>query len=294
MARFIKYTLVVVLLVIGVLFTMDTAYVLIYKKSQSRNKLQYILKTKQEHFDVVFLGSSRVANHIDTKLFDSLSGKKTINLGIMGGQLNDNLLQLKLLLVTNTISSVYLQLDDNFERTAPTVMGTAAAMPFIRNDIIHEHAKKYFNNFNKLYYIPFYRYGINDAKIGFRELFFSLLQKKPRIDPSVGFNPKFGSILKNKGSLPSSISIGNAVLDEIKTICKSQNIELTLFIAPYAESVKNRSYIWELKRKNPELLDFSAGYPDSLFYNFSHLNNKGAQIFTKNLYDKTLKGFRKL
>lgn len=287
MKRFIQNTLKLTLLIIVLVFACDLLYTAVYRNGAPRNKLQYILNTENETFDIVFLGSSRVANHVDTKLFDSLSHKKTINLGVLGAGLNDNFLQLKLLIQNNQVNSVYLQIDDNFEREYPTALGTASAMPFIRNTIIKEHTKRYFDNFNTLYYIPFYRYAINDPKIGFRELFFSSINKAPKIDPSVGYIPKYGSRPSQSGSLPKEIAKENAILKEIRALCKVNSIELVLFISPYSSTVKNRDYIGKLKNKVPDLLDVTKGYNDSLFYNYGHLNNKGARVFTKNLYYAT-------
>ena len=170
----------------------------IYRDCHPRNKLQYILKLKHQQFDVVFLGSSRVANHIDTKLFSEISNKKSINLGVEGAGINDNLLQLQLLLAQNKVKVLYLQIDTNLETTLPSNISTAEAMPFIANPSIEKHTKIYSDAFIALYYIPFYRYAINDAKIGFRELFFSLLNKKPATDPSIGFTPKVGNSIPQK------------------------------------------------------------------------------------------------
>ncbi len=287
MKRFIQNSLKLIVLVIVLIFACDILYTAVYRNSAPRNKLQYILNTENETFDIVFLGSSRVANHIDTKLFDSLSHKKTINLGVLGAGLNDNYLQLKLLIQNNEVNSVYLQIDDNFEREYPTALGTASAMPFIRNTIIKDHTKRYFENFNTLYYIPFYRYAINDPKIGFRELFFSAVNKAPKIDPSIGYIPKYGNRPSQSGSLPKNIAKKNDILKEIRALCKTNNIELVLFISPYSSTLKNRDYIEKLKYKVPDLIDLTKGYNDSLFYNYGHLNNKGARVFTKHLYYNT-------
>lgn len=288
MRQFIKYLFSLLLLIIGVLYLCDFIYTQIYINSNPRNKLQYILNTEDEIFDVVFLGSSRVANHINVKLFDSLSHKKTINLGVEGAGLNDNLLQLKLLLDKNYISNVYLQIDFNFERTSPSNISISEAMPFLRNKIIKNHLKDNFTNFKKLEYLPFYRYAINDPKIGFRECFFSVLNKKPRIDPSAGFTPKLGNILPLKGqSLSETIKQNNSVLDEIIEICKENKISLTLYTSPFCNKTKNIDYVNKLKLKIPGLIDLSKGYPDELFFNCGHLNSKGAKIFTTNLFTAT-------
>ncbi|WP_299385067.1 hypothetical protein [uncultured Lacinutrix sp.] len=248
--------------------------------------MQYILNVENQNYDIVFLGSSRVANHVDTKLFDSLSSKKTINLGVLGASLNDNFLELKLLITSNKIKNLVFQVDSNFEMTNSTTMVSAQAVPFIRNNIVKKHIKENLSNFNKMYYLPFYRYAINGHKMGIRESFFSLVNKKPRVNPEIGYNPKYGNYPKQTASLPSEISKSNPVLDNIVNLCKKHNINLILFVAPYSSKMKNIEYIDKLNQKLPNLLDMSRGYEDKLFYNYGHLNHNGAQVFTKDLYVK--------
>tara|TARA_B100000780_G_scaffold272843_1_gene235634 strand:- start:818 stop:1732 length:915 start_codon:yes stop_codon:yes gene_type:complete len=288
MKKFITYTLSILGLTIGLVYLSDFIYTEVYTHFKPRNKLQYILKTKNENFDIVFIGSSRVANHIDTELFDSISNKKTINLGVEGAGLNDNLLQLKLLINSNHISNVFLQIDSNFESISPSNIAISEAMPFLKNKIIKNHIKKYFENFEKLEYIPFYRYAVNDPKIGFREFFFSIINKKPATNPNAGFTPKFGNkIPKTETSLPILIRKGNIILDEIIKICKKNKISLTLYTSPYCSKIKTEDYIKKLINKFPNLINLSKGYNDRLFYDCGHLNNQGAKIFTNNLYNET-------
>ncbi len=284
MKKFIIYSLSIITLFIILTYICDFAYTLIYQKSNPRNKLQYILNMNNQNIDVVFLGSSRVANHIDSKVFDSLSGKKTINLGVLGASLNDNLLELKLLVKSNLIKNLILQLDDNYQYTNSTAIVTAGAVPFIRNKIIKEHIKNNLDNFNKLYYLPFYRYATSDHKIGFRESFFSLINKKPKMDPKIGYYPKYGSYPKQTAMLPETLVSENLVFNEIKTICRMNNINLILFVSPYSSKMRNIEYIDKLKERYPELINMSRNYKDELFYNYGHLNYKGSQVFTKDLF----------
>ncbi|GHC59505.1 hypothetical protein [Ulvibacter litoralis] len=288
MKQFLTYLFSLVALTLALLYCCDFLYTQVYINATPRNKLQYIIETENENFDVVFLGSSRVANHIDTELFENLSNKKTINLGVEGAGLNDNLLQLKLLIAKNTVKTIYLQIDTNFESENPSNIVISEAMPFISNPIVKNHVKKYFNNFNKLTYIPFYRYAINDPKIGFREFFLSLINKKPRIAPSNGFAPKFGNRTPLRGhNLPITIKQENSVLNEFIEICKKNEIQLLLYTSPYCSSTNNLNYFEKLTLKIPGLINYSKGFNDTLFFNCGHLNNKGAQEFTNLLYITT-------
>ena len=246
---------------------------------------------KNENFDVVFLGSSRVENNIDTRLFHQLSHKKAYNLGVASSGLNDNFLQLKLLLDKCRVKNVILQLDFNLETINPTHISLAETMPFIDNPIIKEHSRKYNVNFASLYYIPFYRYAINEPKLGLRELFFSFLNKKPKINPSIGYNPKFGTnknlqvrenILREKILLQN-----NAMYDEIKLLCRQKNIKLIVFVAPFCSKMEIGSYIKKIKKIAPNLIDLTKGYPDSMFFDCEHLNNIGSEKLTESLYEAT-------
>ncbi len=290
MKKFLLHIFSILALVFLLLFLCDMLYSKIYRDGIPRNKLHYIINLKKERFDAVFLGSSRVANHIDTDLFSKLSNKRAINLGVEGAGLNDNLLQIRLLLSHNQVKTVFLQIDSNLERTEPSNISTAEAMPFIHNPIVLAHTKKYHPNFDYLYYIPFYRYAINDAKIGFRELFFSFLNKKPGVDPSVGYTPKFGNAIPNTPLAimgEKTVLRGNAVLDEIRLICKQNNTKLVLFITPFCSKINPDPYIQKMKRIAPDLIDLSKGYPDAMFYNCGHLNDEGAKKLTKALYEAT-------
>lgn len=290
MKKFLLHIFSILALVFLLLFLCDMLYSKIYRDGIPRNKLHYIINLKKERFDAVFLGSSRVANHIDTDLFSKLSNKRAINLGVEGAGLNDNLLQIRLLLSHNQVKTVFLQIDSNLERTEPSNISTAEAMPFIHNPIVLAHTKKYHPNFDYLYYIPFYRYAINDAKIGFRELFFSFLNKKPGVDPSVGYTPKFGNAIPNTPLAimgEKTVLRGNAVLDEIRLLCKQNNTKLVLFITPFCSKINPDPYIQKMKRIAPDLIDLSKGYPDAMFYNCGHLNDEGAKKLTKALYEAT-------
>ena len=289
MKKFLVYLIGIITIVVCSLFVLDFIYTKVYDHSIPRTKLQYLLKLKHQSLDVLFLGSSRVANHIDVKLFDQLSHKKTLNMGVEGAGLNDNLLQLKLFLSQNKVKTIVLQIDNNIENALPSNITKAEAMPFINNEIIDSHIKEYSKEeYFNLSYLPFYRYAVNDSKIGFRECFFSIINKKPAIEPSVGYTPKFGhsipaiktTKLGKSGPIPS-----NKVLEQIQVICASQQVQLLYFISPYCSKIKTENYIVELHKVLPNLIDLSQNYDDNLFFNCGHLNDEGAQLLTKRLFE---------
>ena len=92
MRYFIKHIITLIAISFCLLIIADVVYTYAFYKTIPRNKLQFVLKTKEKHYTNVFIGSSRVANHIDVKYLDSLSGQKNLNLGVEGANYADNLL----------------------------------------------------------------------------------------------------------------------------------------------------------------------------------------------------------
>ena len=289
MKKFLTYFFCLVGLTIALMLLFDRLYTSICENGNPRNKIQYLIKMKAQEYDVVFLGSSRVANHIDAQLFNTLSHRRTLNLGIEGAELNDNLLELSLLLKNNRTRFVFLEIDENLAFTAPSNVITAETMPYLQNEIISRHAQKYYPNYG-LDWVPFYRYAINDAEIGFRTVFFVATNKKPDVNLDSGYIPKQGHKKSNapRSKMGEGKAVGNnQALDEIKAICKANHIELILFIAPYCSKIDPDEYITKIRKTDPDLLDLSKGYADSLFFNCRHLNDQGSKILTRKLYEAT-------
>jgi hypothetical protein len=272
------------------LAVLDVVFTFSFENCAPRNKLQFALKTSNKKFTNVFIGSSRVANHIDVKYLDSISGGKNLNLGVEGATYGDNLLMLKLFIENgNKMDCVFLQLDHFYEQNEMAAIANSDALPFIRNTIVKEHFKKYDKQFNAYYYLPFYRYQSADFKIGFREFFMSAINKRPKIDMNYGYIPKFEkSDLTVYERFPNTVTEKNVFIEDIITICKERKIKLILFCAPFCSYTKDFTYINKLKIKFPSLYDYSRSVNDNGFSNCSHLNNKGARIFTQLIFEKHL------
>ncbi len=281
MKYFFKHiTILVLALFLSAVF-LDGFYTYVYSHSKPRSKFSYIFGLQPKHFDYVFLGSSRVANTIDANLVEKLTKKSAINLGIEGADLNDNLLELRILISKKvTIGTLFLQVDHFFESNTNLIVGKADVLPFLRDDTVSEHFKESNLDYNTNYFIPFYRYLENNPKIGFREMVLVLLEKESKTNFENGFMPKFGTNNGRMETLPLSVSNTNSSLEKIEKICKQHNIKLVLFCAPFCSNTKNLEYIKKLKMKKPQLLDYSQAINDSLFFDGGHLNNDGARLFT--------------
>jgi uncharacterized alpha/beta hydrolase family protein len=82
-----KFSYKIVGLLIVIIFSaiiLDKVYTHIYLNKTPRTRASYLIQNKVNDVDYIFLGSSRVQNHINTKLINDLTNKKAINLGVQG------------------------------------------------------------------------------------------------------------------------------------------------------------------------------------------------------------------
>jgi len=287
MKKFLKYLFFIVFVILFSMVVLDKAYTYVYENSLPRNKTQHILQLNDIKIDYIFLGSSRVENHIVTRLVEEKTGKRALNLGVQGGRLDDAFLMLKLLKNNNvSTEKVFIQVDYLFNFENPSTIVGTESLPYIRsNEIISEHNKNH-PDFKQNYYFPFYRYCKNDFKLGFREFFNSIRQKKPRIDLTDGFNPINEIFSDNNPSLPGTIRYQNKNIEAINSFCKDNKIEVVYFCAPFCKDMKNIEYIDKLKLRIPTLIDFSREIMSNEFFkNCTHLNEKGAKLFTEKLIE---------
>ena len=291
MRSFIKYIVNLIVISLLILIIGDLIYTYTFYKCIPRNKLQYVLKNYDKNYDNVFIGSSRVANHIDVKYLDSLSGQKNLNLGVEGANYADNLLMLELFINNkNKVSKIFLQLDHFYEYNEMSAIANSDALPFIRNEVISSHFKKYDKQYYSYYYLPFYRYQSADFKIGFREFFMSAINKRSKIDFNYGYIPKYDSgDITIPEEFPKKIADKNIFVEEIINLCKENDIELILFCSPFCSYTRDLTYVDNLKKRYSSLNNYSKAMDDTFFSNCSHLNYKGARVFTHIIFDNHIK-----
>ncbi len=287
MSTFLKKIVFLILGVFVLLFLLDILYTSVYSNSIPRNKTQYVLGLNEaESIDYVFLGSSRVENTIMSSVIENLTGKRTINLGTQGARLYDMNIFLRLLISKKIkIEQLFVQVDYiyNFESSSDIVR--SQVLPYIRdNDVINNYLSRVDSNYLKHYYLPFYRYAVNDYRLGFRAFFASTINKASKIDFNDGFVPRHG-VMKTSDSngfdLPKTILKSNKSIDEIITLCKTNDIKVTFFCAPFCSQLRANDYLLKLKSKLSSFEDFSGSIKhDSLFENCGHLNKKGAEAFS--------------
>lgn len=284
MKKFGRYILGFVLIIVASLYLVDFVYTEIYKRGIPRNKARYSLLLKDQTFDYVFMGSSRVENSIMTTEIEEITKKRAINLGTQGADFDDVYLFLKLLLANNnTLKNVCIQMDGSYINSIDSQILKSQLIPYITsNSILEDHMKENENDFNKLKYIPFYKYAKNDYSVGFREVLMTVVQKKSKIDFGDGFVPLHGFMNRSDKSIfPNTIKENNQSVDKIIKLCNEREINLLFFCAPYCSNLENKKFTKLLEKRVPNFKDYSTLFKnDSLFRDCSHLNEIGAKKFT--------------
>ncbi|MCC9071689.1 hypothetical protein LNQ49_08870 [Flavobacterium sp. F-65] len=283
MKHFLIYIVKVLILIVLVAVVLDSLYTYAFLQSKNRGKIETVFNSKAEKYDVVILGSSRANNHFVTQMFED-KGLKAFNYGMSGGHLFEASLLLKLMIERKyVIKNVILEADLNLSNDQEAEGVSTKFLPYIHNSTV---IKKQFlseENFNELYYIPFYRYVKYDGKIGFREIYKVVTGEKTNVLDNLGYYP----LVKHKnGNMKNNIVNLNPLprnkyYEEIKNICEINNINFISVMTPMCENVIGMNYFDKVKKAYPEIHNYeNVVKEDKYFSSCGHMNDAGARIFT--------------
>lgn len=282
MRNFLLFILKISIVLLVVALALDFGFTTIYKQSKNRGKIDHVFNSSARKYDVVILGSSRANNHFVSDLFEK-QGLKTFNYGMSGGHLYEASLLLKLMIERKyEIKNVILEADLNLSNDHQAEGISAKYLPYLHSS---ETVRKHFENekdFNELYYIPFYRYLKFETRIGVRETFFTSIQKKSKLILNGGYY----SLGKTKGNMKNNIANLNPLphnkyYEEIKALCKANNIHFIAIMTPMCENVTGMNYFDKVHKAYPEIHNYeNAVVENKYFSSCGHMNDEGARLFT--------------
>jgi hypothetical protein len=281
MKQFLIFTVKTLVLLFLLLVVLDFLYTSVYLQSSNRGKIDYVYNSVARDYDVVVLGSSRANNHFVAPMFAE-KGLKTFNFGMSGGHLFEASLLLKLMVERKyTIKNVILETDLNLSNEKRAEGIAAKFLPYIHNSEITKNHFFTENDFNELYYIPFYRYVAFETRIGFREMFFNAIHKKTNHLLNMGYYP----LGNKKGNMKNNISnlkpLRNKYYEEIKQLCRDNKINLIAVMTPMCSNTKGLNYFEKVKQLYPEIHNYEKAVEgDQYFSSCGHLNDTGARKFT--------------
>ena len=97
MKQFLLFIGKILLVLLLSAFALDFIYTTVLAQSETRNKVENVMNSKPQNYDVIILGTSRANNHFVSELFEK-QGVKTFNYGMSGAHLFETSLMLKLMI----------------------------------------------------------------------------------------------------------------------------------------------------------------------------------------------------
>lgn len=255
--------------------------------------------------DEIFIyGSSRAWVHIDPQLLEEKLGRTAYNFGVDGQNFHiQNLINQELMTYNSKSKYIIYSLDIFTLRKNDGIYHNIQFLPYMfMNNNLHNYLSSYTGHSYFDYYLPMIRYA-GKGKVIQEALKFSISNDTSRPLRVKGYRGKEAvwndDLKKAKAStdkfmitIDSSLTAKfNLFLDE----CKRQDIIVILVYTPeYIEGqnfVVNRAKIISLyeeiaKKNNLFFLDYSndtISKQRKYFYNSSHLNKTGAELFTNKL-----------
>mgnify|MGYP006166390339 FL=1 len=287
MKQFLVFIGKILLVLLLSSFALDFSYSFVYSKSIKRNKIENVINSESKKYDVIMLGSSRANNHFVPQLFIE-KGFKAYNYGMSGARLQESALMLQLMIDKGySFKNIILEIDLNINSEGHSEGTRARFMPFLKShSTVSNYYKAIIPEFNSLYYLPFYRYIQYDSQIGFREMFFSAIQKPSASILNEGFYALQGEGKNMKYDLTKYAPKKNKDYEFIKEICKNNSINLIVVSTPMCSNVIGIDYFDDIKKIYPEVHNYENSITDDKYFSScGHMNEAGARVFTAKIIE---------
>ena len=276
------------------------------------NKYNELFLKRGNTYDVLFLGSSRAEMHYHPKIFDSITGLKSYNMGISGASPKISLALLKTYCLQHQKPKYIICNLDYFSLHNDTdrLNDFPRYFPYLKNKNLRKELQKMDNRFNSFYYNPLHSIPYTQIEylsaslhgwLGIVGKYDTLMYKGFQ----TSITNKFNDSDSQKATF-SFISIKNRkYIDSLIVFAKVNNIRLMLVTSPVygggeryimnktglVNQLKNISLIHQIPYFN---YTDSVAYRNPLLYaDHLHLNRQGACQFSKsislafdNIYDK--------
>lgn len=284
MKTFLKISGYLILVLILLSFVLDKLYTYAHYNGAPRTKPDLIMSMKpKDSLDYVVLGSSRVFHNVDIDLIEKMTNKKGFNFGIPGSSVFEIKLSVQQLLKRKITKNIYIQIDyiwNEFEHGGEC---TVDWLTYINEpEIWAEFEEIDLNNEFLLYKnIPFLRYCKYGSKLGFRELFMSIVLKKKMGRYSTrGFESLTGNIKDPDKKYSYKLKEEyNVHIKEIIEMCHKENVNLFFFTSPIFNFDGTNAI---LEKNLPNYTDFSNSFMSpKYFLDPTHVNIEGSVAFTE-------------
>ena len=131
MKQFLLFIGKILLVLLLATLTLDFIYTTVFAQSKTRNKVENVINSEAQNYDVIILGTSRANNHFVSELF-AKKGLKTFNYGMSGAHLFETSLLLKLMVARGwNIKNIIIETDLNLSNEKRDDGTFGRFMPFM-------------------------------------------------------------------------------------------------------------------------------------------------------------------
>lgn len=266
------------------------------------NKYNELFRQKNNAYDVLFIGSSRAEMHFNPKIFDSIAGLKSYNMGISGASPKISLSLLKTYCNQHQKPKYVLYNLDYFSLQNDTdrLNDFPRYFPYLQNEFLRNELQKMDNRFSSFYFNPLHSLPYTQVEylsaslhgwLNITGKYDTLMYKGFQTSVTNTFNDSNKPQPKH-----SFISVKNRnYIDSLMLFAKSNDIRLLLITSPVFGNgelnVRNKTQLVnQLKgiafiNRVPYLnyTDSSIYKNPLLFADYFHLNRLGARGFTQSI-----------
>ena len=257
--------------------------------------------------DIIISGSSRALSHYDPRVIQDRTGRSAYNLGMNSSQVDFEWVILKTYLNHNARPRLVIQNLDlfSFEITKPgELYDPGYYMPYLYDREIYGFFREVEPGAWKCKYIPLYGYAVEDMRFTWAWGLLRCLGIQGRQDYYLGFNPRPGrwnqdferfKLDARNGVRYAVDPAGARSLEGIIELCQRNGIQIVLVYSPeYIEmqglETNRREIIAKFQQISERFKVPFWDYSDSplsqqrdYFNNSEHLNQDGAELFSKDL-----------
>jgi len=230
-------------------------------------------------FDYVVLGSSTGLTTLDTKLIDSVTGMKGLNISMDDSSLNSQYLMLQHFINSNkkTKCLVLAVTPWDLKNASPKLNNNDYRfLPFVNRKYVYDYYSTLEPNFFKpLLYsrlVPLIGVSYYNTELFYPSVLSAINpNKRNRFDDMGNYSYPSNGLPNKLTSEEITLKINNPYFNKISNFCKSHNIKLVSYIAPI---YKTKVVLGKFKMVNHSNLINDS----NMFYDDIHVNKIGRKI----------------
>ncbi len=247
----------------------------------------------EKEFDYVVLGSSTGLTTLDTKLIDSITGKKGLNISMDDSALSSHYLMLQHFYASNKKTKTLVLAITPWDMAVINPVlndNDYRFLPYINKNYVYDYYKNLEKSKFKVLtfskYVPIIGLSYYNTELFYPSLVAALKPKKRnRFDDKGNYSyPNLGNPNEIKFNI-IDLKFNNPYFYNIKQFCRDNKIQLLIYQSPlYNIRVNPKIIIDQTLINHSQLIE-----QESFFYDNIHVNIKGRKICSLNFAKQLMK-----